>query len=591
MVQKKEAEESMDTIPVMNALVHQYLLGVDKKVANMLKKNIKEDLPDLPEDMPSLTEMVTTFQRKRKAETNGSTNGSAAKKAKKDESSSEEDSSSEEEEEAKPAAVANGNTKKEDKAEESSSEEDDSSEDEEEDKKPEVKATEKVVTKKEESSDDDDDSSDEEEDEKPAAKAADKKTAATKKEESSDDDDDSSDEEEDEKPAAKVADKKTAAKVADKKAAEKEESDEDSSDDDSDDDEEEKPAAAKKTEAKKEESSSEEEESSDEEEEKKPAKTKKAKETTEDTDEPIKMTNNKNKPVDNSGSGELTPGTICDAYVVKCTTFGCFVALDGFDNQEGLVHISQLSREGRVESPEEVVQVDQKVKVKVLPEKTPGKLSLTIKDVDQETGEDLNPNNLSRTPGGGGGRRQSSGGGGDGPKAGTILDAQVVSITSFGCFVALDGYDNKQGLVHISQLSNQGRVETVEEVVEQDQKVKIKVLNEKTPGKMSLTMKDVDQETGEDLYPDDPNADPANASANTTPSGRGRGGRGGFGGDRGGRGGRGGGGDRGRGGRGGRGGTPRGGRGGGRGGSFTPGNKISIGAGTGSNKKKTFGDD
>jgi len=425
---------------------------------------------------------------------------------------------------------------------------------------------------------------------KPEAKAA----AKAKKDESSDDDDsdDSSDEEE-EKPAAKVAETKEAAK-------EEEESDDDSSDD-SDDDEEEKPKAKeadKKTAAKKKESSSEEESSDDdeeeEEEEKKPAKKNKSKENVEpmDTDEPIKMTNNKNKnKSDNAGSGELTPGTICDAYVVKCTTFGCFVALDGFDNQEGLVHISQLSREGRVETPEEVVQVDQKVKVKVLPEKTPGKLSLTIKDVDQETGEDLNPNNQSRTPGGGGGRRQSSGGGGgDNPAAGTILDAQVVSITTFGAFVALDGYDNKQGLVHISQLSREGRVETVEEVLSQDQKVKIKVLNEKTPGKMSLTMKDVDQETGEDLYPDDPNADPANASANTTPSGRGRGGRGGFG-DRGGRGGRGGGGDRGRGGRGGRGGTPRGGRGGGRGGSFTPGNKISIGGGSGSNKKKTFGDD
>ena len=86
---------------------------------------------------------------------------------------------------------------------------------------------------------------------------------------------------------------------------------------------------------------------------------------------------------------------ILDAYVVKCTTFGCFVALEAFDNKEGLVHISQLSNQGRVETPEEVVQVDQKVKVKVLPEKTPGKMSLSIRDVDQETGEDLNPNNQS----------------------------------------------------------------------------------------------------------------------------------------------------------------------------------------------------
>ena len=57
----------------------------------------------------------------------------------------------------------------------------------------------------------------------------------------------------------------------------------------------------------------------------------------------------------------------------------------------------------------------------------------------------------------------------------------------------------------------------MEEVVQTDQKVKVKVLCEKTPGKMSLTIKDVDQETGEDLYPDDPAADP---SQQHTPSGK-----------------------------------------------------------------------
>ena len=61
-IQKKRSKIRMDSVPVMNALVHQYLLGVDKKLANMLKKNIKEDLPDLPKDMPSLSDMVTSFQ-------------------------------------------------------------------------------------------------------------------------------------------------------------------------------------------------------------------------------------------------------------------------------------------------------------------------------------------------------------------------------------------------------------------------------------------------------------------------------------------------------------------------------------------------
>jgi hypothetical protein len=58
---------------------------------------------------------------------------------------------------------------------------------------------------------------------------------------------------------------------------------------------------------------------------------------------------------------------------------------------EGLVHISQLRREGRVKNVEEVVLRGQAVKVKVLSITAGQKISLTMKDVDQETGEDLNP--------------------------------------------------------------------------------------------------------------------------------------------------------------------------------------------------------
>lgn len=60
---------------------------------------------------------------------------------------------------------------------------------------------------------------------------------------------------------------------------------------------------------------------------------------------------------------------------------------------DGLVHVSQLSRQGYVSDVEEVVRRDQLVKVKVLSiTKNPSKISLSIKDVDQKTGEDLNPN-------------------------------------------------------------------------------------------------------------------------------------------------------------------------------------------------------
>jgi len=90
---------------------------------------------------------------------------------------------------------------------------------------------------------------------------------------------------------------------------------------------------------------------------------------------------------------------VCSVYsgkVQNCTNFGCFVALDGFRKKaEGLVHISQLRREGRVNKVEEVVSRGQAVKVKVL-SIAGGKMSLSMRDADQETGEDLNPSANNR---------------------------------------------------------------------------------------------------------------------------------------------------------------------------------------------------
>jgi ATP-dependent RNA helicase DHX8/PRP22 len=82
---------------------------------------------------------------------------------------------------------------------------------------------------------------------------------------------------------------------------------------------------------------------------------------------------------------------IYSGKVQNITNFGCFVQLMGFRRKvEGLVHISQLRREGRVTSVEEVVARGDTVRVKVL-STSGGKTSLSMKDVDQTTGEDLNP--------------------------------------------------------------------------------------------------------------------------------------------------------------------------------------------------------
>ena len=82
-----------------------------------------------------------------------------------------------------------------------------------------------------------------------------------------------------------------------------------------------------------------------------------------------------------------------------------------------------------------------------------------------------------------------------------VYSGKVQNITTFGCFVQLMGFRKKvEGLVHISQLRREGRVNNVEEVVSRGDSVKVKVLAT-VGGKMSLSMKDVDQVTGEDLNP------------------------------------------------------------------------------------------
>lgn len=82
------------------------------------------------------------------------------------------------------------------------------------------------------------------------------------------------------------------------------------------------------------------------------------------------------------------------------------------------------------------------------------------------------------------------------PEIGMIYEGTVVKTMDFGAFVNFFGA--KDGLVHISQLSNQ-RVQKTTDVVKEGDKVKVKLLGFDDRGKVRLSMKVVDQETGEDL--------------------------------------------------------------------------------------------
>jgi len=81
-------------------------------------------------------------------------------------------------------------------------------------------------------------------------------------------------------------------------------------------------------------------------------------------------------------------------------------------------------------------------------------------------------------------------------EVGTIYTGKVVKVVDFGAFVNFLG--SKDGLVHISELSQQ-RVGKVSDIVNVGDQVRVKVVGVDDRGKVKLSMKAVDQATGEDL--------------------------------------------------------------------------------------------
>ncbi|OBX19592.1 polyribonucleotide nucleotidyltransferase [Erythrobacter sp. QSSC1-22B] len=117
---------------------------------------------------------------------------------------------------------------------------------------------------------------------------------------------------------------------------------------------------------------------------------------------------------------EAEVGKVYDGKVVNIVDFGAFVNFMG--GKDGLVHVSEMKNE-RVEKPTDVVSEGQAVKVKVLEIDQRGKVRLSMRVVDQETGEELEdtrPPREKREGGGerGGGRGGERGGDRRGPRSG-----------------------------------------------------------------------------------------------------------------------------------------------------------------------------
>ncbi len=90
-------------------------------------------------------------------------------------------------------------------------------------------------------------------------------------------------------------------------------------------------------------------------------------------------------------------------------------------------------------------------------------------------------------------------------EVGKVYDGKVVNLVDFGAFVNFMG--GKDGLVHVSEIRNE-RVEKVSDVLSEGQEVKVKVLEIDPRGKVRLSMRVVNQETGEALEDTRPAREP-----------------------------------------------------------------------------------
>ncbi len=169
---------------------------------------------------------------------------------------------------------------------------------------------------------------------------------------------------------------------------------------------------------------------------------------------------------------------VVEGTVMRFTDYGAFVDLGGID---GLLHISEISW-GKLKHPKEVLQIGDKVKVKILSmNEEKGKISLGLKQTTPEPWSVINENY----------------------EVGQVVGGKVVQIKEYGAFVELEpGLD---GLVHISEVANK-RVSDIAEELELGQDVEAKILDIDTERKrISLSLKQAmpESEEADDAFEED----------------------------------------------------------------------------------------
>lgn len=125
---------------------------------------------------------------------------------------------------------------------------------------------------------------------------------------------------------------------------------------------------------------------------------------------------------------DLKEGDVLEGQVVNLTDYGAFVNIGGV---EGLIHLSEMSWK-RVKAPADVVQVGDKVKVAVINvDRDQQRVALSLKRVEGDPWSSIDKLYAE----------------------GQLIEATITKLTKFGAFARLNDDYQLEGLIHISELS------------------------------------------------------------------------------------------------------------------------------------------
>lgn len=160
---------------------------------------------------------------------------------------------------------------------------------------------------------------------------------------------------------------------------------------------------------------------------------------------------------------KLEKGQVLEGTVKNITSYGVFIDLGGVD---GLIHITDLSW-GRVNHPEEVVQLDQKLNVVILDfDDAKKRIALGLKQLTPHPWDSLDTN----------------------LKVGDVVKGKVVVIADYGAFVEIA--PGVEGLIHVSEMSWSQHLRSAQEFLKVGDIVEAQILTlDREERKMSLGMK------------------------------------------------------------------------------------------------------